>query len=887
MALNKAKVLKAAEKYVIQGKISHAISEYQKLIKEDPTDLPLVNTLGDLHVRIGNISEAVKCFTRLAESYDNGGFVVRAIAMYKKVCKIDPAQIRALTRLADLYVRQGLMSDARAHYMQAAETLLRKGSLKEASEAFGRIVEVDPENPAIEARVAEVREKLGEAAEAALAYHAAAQKSKKKGSLEEAESYLKKAAELNQSDVKVALAFAEVLSELGKTEEALSRLEKFQFQEFNPEILEGRFRICLKAGRFEEALKSALHLTELDNQYFRLHLTLAEAYATKGDFDSAVAEIARISTVALEKGEGQEVEKHLKSILHQSPDHIPTLLEFIRYCKDANVPHNLPSLLEKVGELFARNEQYAEAASIYNELAHLEPSNPVHRETLLQIKAKMGSRGDEIELPRLVPDMSSIAEKFVSEPTLRTITPSGNGESATTTQDDLEAGSQEQIKGYFVEGDLFASYGLYQKAIEQYRKVLDFVPSHVEIHERIRDMYAKAGEHRQAAQQCLVLASIYSGRGDSDSASRNFALAYQYDPNLHQEPIYPEPRQPEVSSPLEAPATPDQTDPLLEKRLKGLLEEIDFYFEQSFLLEAKACIDEYLRLNPGGPEGLRLLEIYHERLSQQEKPAPQSEAEIPAEGAKPPTEVAEEIQINEFEPTTLPTPKPDLTVDSASGLATDSQVSLPPESSSSESTVTAEVPQASEAFHEMMIDLDSELKGSGLEEPVHPVAVPGSSPGVVPFGEGSGLEDVFAEFKEGLEDEEKEDVDYETHYSLGIAFKEMGLIEEAIGEFQKALKGCSPVENGEEFVRCCNMLGLCFLEKGLPQVAIKWFTKGLQSPGRDEETYQALRYDLGCAHELAGNRRAALETFLDVYGVNINYRDVAEKIETLKKSING
>lgn len=77
MALNKAKVLKSAEKYVIQGKISHAIAEYQKLIKEDPTDLPLVNTLGDLYVRIGNVSEAVKCFTRLAESYDNGGFVVR------------------------------------------------------------------------------------------------------------------------------------------------------------------------------------------------------------------------------------------------------------------------------------------------------------------------------------------------------------------------------------------------------------------------------------------------------------------------------------------------------------------------------------------------------------------------------------------------------------------------------------------------------------------------------------------------------------------------------------------------------------------------------------------------------------------------------------------
>ena len=83
------------------------------------------------------------------------------------------------------------------------------------------------------------------------------------------------------------------------------------------------------------------------------------------------------------------------------------------------------------------------------------------------------------------------------------------------------------------------------------------------------------------------------------------------------------------------------------------------------------------------------------------------------------------------------------------------------------------------------------------------------------------------------------------------------------------------------------MLGLCFVDKQLPEVAIKWFAKGLSSPGRSEETYQALRYDLGCAHELAGNLKLALDTFLDVYGININYRDVADRIESLKNRVNG
>src|SRR5512145_972988 len=184
MALNKAKVLKSAEKYVIQGKISHAIAEYQKLIKEDPTDLPLVNTLGDLYVRIGKIPEAVKCFTRLAESYDNGGFVVRAIAMYKKVSKIDPGQIQALSRLADLYQRQGLNSDARAHYLQVADCVLKKGELQNVIAIYQKVGEIDPESASLDGRTGEIYEKLGNREGAFAAYVSAGMKARRKSAFE-------------------------------------------------------------------------------------------------------------------------------------------------------------------------------------------------------------------------------------------------------------------------------------------------------------------------------------------------------------------------------------------------------------------------------------------------------------------------------------------------------------------------------------------------------------------------------------------------------------------------------------------------------------------------------------------------------------------------------
>ena len=77
---------------------------------------------------------------------------------------------------------------------------------------------------------------------------------------------------------------------------------------------------------------------------------------------------------------------------------------------------------------------------------------------------------DDFKLPKLVPDMKALSERFISEPTLKTMT-SSESEQANSGEAAVCAGNQEQIKGFMVEGDLFAGYGLYHKAIEQYRRI--------------------------------------------------------------------------------------------------------------------------------------------------------------------------------------------------------------------------------------------------------------------------------------------------------------------------------------------------------------------------------------------------------------------------------
>ena len=167
----------------------------------------------------------------------------------------------------------------------------------------------------------------------------------------------------------------------------------------------------------------------------------------------------------------------------------------------------------------------------------------------------------------------------------------------------------------------------------------------------------------------------------------------------------------------------------------------------------------------------------------------------------------------------------------------------------------------------------------------HPAPMDKAEREPAPSGESGPLKEVFDQFRAELGEMGTEDEDLETHYNLGIAFREMGLLEEAISEFQKVAKA---TDSGREFrytMQCCTLLGLAFMEKGQPAIAAIWYARALQTPGNDPESTLALRYDLGVAQESAGEPEAALKSFSQVYAMNIDYRDVAERITALQKPI--
>ncbi|HEU5395296.1 MAG TPA: tetratricopeptide repeat protein, partial [Candidatus Methylomirabilis sp.] len=148
MAFDKRKALQTALAFTQQGRLDKAIAEYQNILKADPTDLSVLNALGDLYARTGNRAEAISQYMRLGDSYRKDGFAAKATAVYKKAIKLDPGNLQAQTLCADLYAEQGLVGEAKQQLLLIAEQCSRAGNTKEALTVYQKVVTLDPGNVA-------------------------------------------------------------------------------------------------------------------------------------------------------------------------------------------------------------------------------------------------------------------------------------------------------------------------------------------------------------------------------------------------------------------------------------------------------------------------------------------------------------------------------------------------------------------------------------------------------------------------------------------------------------------------------------------------------------------------------------------------------------------
>jgi tetratricopeptide (TPR) repeat protein len=1095
---NKAKVLSSAEKFVQQGKLANAVAEYEKVIQNDPKDLTVVNTLGDLYARLGKNDDAVQCFRKVGDAYAAEGFAVKAIALYKKITKLNPKAMDCAQKLADLYTMQGLHTDARAQYTQIAEHYLRAGEMEPASRIFHKMLELDPENTSVQSRLAELYTRLGKKAEAAEIFVAAAEALHARGALDAASTALDRVLTLDKENTKALTLRAQIAQETGQPEKAVAALKKVANSgklEDKPDAMHTLLQAEIADQHFEEAERLARKLAG-QNDLNGITKLLEGLLSTEGgDYAEHAVRLLKEFSDKLKKHDGATYSALLGNAVGKvstDPASLEILLALLRDIDDKAL---IAEATEFLAHAYAHEGFMERARDLYKQLCEMEPGNAEHEQNYRQMNAKLGNDAAKRSLTKEEAGQAFMEnDAEIGEVTV--------GPAQQKYTEDLA----EAVEAALTDAELLQVYNMAPKAIEALEAVLPRAPKDVRLNQRLATLYAKFERYTDAAARCEVLRKVFeeggfaseatqyaemvkryrqrTGGGDAvdiplateklaerqaEKASEEFEVSVSkpadievtpaappatpqvvvaetvvqavqeanpaplpvevappppppaaidqpqphaefeievtQEPDLIVEEAQPELRAEIVESPVEAPQViepepqPAEAAPLTpvqvglkdkgDKNKKGAktgqddwesmlaveepesaevsevaapaeaevahatkpqaeqeieivegpdeeevindyLDEARFFISQSMFKEARVALKHVAELAPDRPELAELrAQLYKaESPAEAEQPAkpaatkkrvapppsppePEPEPEVVLEAeAAPEDDIMLELDgLGEPEPEIMvpPPPKPskhvappappkkparlpaaakqdnvlgDFAAELDDVLGDDFLGQPTPAAASKRAPELKRAPEVKPAAYAAAASAGPVSNGSNGMHPFVPERPQAPPPADTNFD--SLLGDIFDEFKAEVENEQATAGDIEQHYTLGIAFKDMGLLDEAIGELQKV---CNAIERGQAFhdaVQAYTWLAHCLVENGVPQAGLRWYEKALKMPGLDPDSVVAIHYDMGLACERAGNRDAALHHFTEVYGANIDYRDVAERIQAVR-----
>ena len=323
MAFDKAKVLKAAEKFLSQGKINAAIKEYRQIVDNDADDLTTLNMLGDLYVRSGKKEEAVSCFERIAEHYSAQEFHLKAIAMYKKIERIRTRDPIIALKLAELYATQGLVHDARSQYLVVADHYTRTGDNKRALDILHKIADLDPNNTEIRLKLADGYLKENMRREAAAAFVQAANRFHQTGVQDKALEAYNNALQLVRDDREALRGMLETHIARGTADEAAEVLERVvEGREDDNELVSMLARAYLEAEDPKGAERATSMLMAQDSSNYPQFLPVTRLYLKAGEVDETIRILSTIIERMLAGREERELLELVNQVLERNPDHV-------------------------------------------------------------------------------------------------------------------------------------------------------------------------------------------------------------------------------------------------------------------------------------------------------------------------------------------------------------------------------------------------------------------------------------------------------------------------------------------------------------------------------------------------------------------------------------
>lgn len=865
LSIDREKTLQAAQKYIEKKKYDRAIVEYQRIVQEDPNDARTLLKIGDLQARLSAYPEAIATYDRVGQFYASQGFALKAIAVYKQIRELIKKHAPDLAdryghivpKLAEIYTQLGLTSDALAAWDEVATRLQRAARDREAIEVFRKMVELDAGNPLPHLRLAEACCRVQALDEAIESFWTA----------------------------------AELLLNLERADDALKVIERI------------------------------LHF-RLDARFARVAAELYLARATRDDGMAALAKLQICFQADPKDLDTLGLLAQAFLLIGQEAKAIEVYKEMARLAREQNKTDLYGQLLGHLRQVAPGDDQVRAFESVMpgsQSARPMEASQPSHLsdsevELLEDSQSFDVAAQPQVTLPEARPRMASAPDVVVVDEQL---------EVAEELNDPSSFDARGHARKAIVDAESFRKLRLYPKAVEALHIALEIDPRSLEIREKLRDLLYEAGEHEAALQESVNVAQLYLEAGNAGYAEALLAQVLEVDPENHDALLLWE-RLATGSSPYvedaddgrtrvlsvhdmlpgpgSAPDGFDPNEPLPSYDLEEIGAEQAMHSEpgRSLAKRSLSAIDdpfgapgsseEPLPSFPLGSESDDELGIGEEPTTGVTSLADFDDAEEISivEDFVPPAAAAAEVSYEGLEDVL-----DEAEFFAARGLYEDAKAILVEQLSRTPnhplvlerlSEIEGQLPSSSESQTKERSQLSDHGTGQGYDvaqslealnalEPPPESFVP-ESRHMLSSTQDIDVDQVFEKFKAGVKAQVAEN-DSATHYDLGVAYKEMGLLPDAVGEFEVAAR-----DQARECM-CFAMIGMIYLEQNQLDRAAEAYVRALSAAQKTVEQEMSLYYDLGNVYEMKGKGQDALYYFQKIARRDPGYRDVADRIQQL------
>lgn len=749
-----------------------------------------------------------------------------AIGEYKQIADNDPRDIGSLNMLGDLYAKNSEKNEAIQCFTQVAEYYGKQGFAQKAIAVYNKISRLQPDSMEVSAKLAELYQTKGSLSEARHHYTALAEQYQSRGRKIEALAIWKQIAQLDPTNTEVYLKIAEAFWAENQHDEAAEA------------FTEAGLRLT-EQGQHESALTAFSRALEIKKGDLKALNGFVKAQIALGYSDEAAKTLETILEQQpynrdvlyllvdchLDTSNAEDAERAVVRLVEQEPANYPKFLDLVKlYLKNSDLD-SAARILSMSSEHLLVGGQSEEFLKWVNEIL---ARNPEQIDALRLLVRYYSWQRDEEAFRRSLERLAEVARQN------------------DAVDDERHALSQ----------------------------LVMIAPQEVEFIKRLReinDQYGFADEIPQAAAPAAELAEVEtaaefesfaivsdSGNGHQGPAMYDFGEYrpessngaslnghHEFDETLEAQIIEENEPQPITTENLVA----DDLTAADDIRLHKEIESIEFYLENGYEeLAAKSLAA--LELEFGyRPEIMALRE---------------KTGSAPVVPEEAPSEVA--------------------------AVETSSTAAIEEETTGAFTQIEDEVAEEVETSAEFLPDDDAvpvreeessapleAAEGSGASE----VDVNAARDEFISAAPAIDMDEFRNEL--GIEDTETPDSDgdYDTHYQMAVAYHEMGLVEEAIREFQDAINVVTPADGTRRFFQCANLLGHCFMEKGMPNLALMWFKRALETSGLRQEEKQGIWYELAHAYEAEGDTGNAYKYFEQIYVENVDYRDVGQRLERL------